>query len=159
MFFGPLYHLLKRSDRIKALTEAYRTLKKGGLLFAVGVSRFAAFFDGVASDNLKDPEFVKIIEQDLKNGQHRNPTNNPHYFTSAFFHHPHELQAEIEEAGFKVTSLLSIEGPLWLCAHLDKIWQSTRQRKLMLVFLREVEEDPTILGASAHIMAIGKKPA
>jgi len=31
-------------------------------------------------------------------GQHRNPANHPSYFTTAYFHHPAELEAEVKEA-------------------------------------------------------------
>ncbi|MFW9881427.1 MAG: hypothetical protein ACFFG0_50830, partial [Candidatus Thorarchaeota archaeon] len=46
---------------------------------------------------------VEIVKQDLINGQHRNPTGNPHYFTDAFFHHPDELRAEIEYVSLGIT--------------------------------------------------------
>ena len=39
---GPLYHLQNKSDRIKALNEAHRVLKKGGLLIAAGISKFSS---------------------------------------------------------------------------------------------------------------------
>ena len=43
LFMGPMYHLVEYSDRITALHEAYRVLKKGGLLVATAISRFAFF--------------------------------------------------------------------------------------------------------------------
>jgi len=49
---------------------------------------------------VSDPLFLGILTQDLKNGQHRNPANIRDYFTTAFFHHPDELQHEMQEAGF-----------------------------------------------------------
>ena len=47
LLLGPLYHLPVRSDRIAALSEAFRVLKPGGLLFAVGISRFASTLSGL----------------------------------------------------------------------------------------------------------------
>src|SRR6266550_2049597 len=41
LMFGPLYHLTERVDRLTALHEAHRVLRSGGLLLAVGISRFA----------------------------------------------------------------------------------------------------------------------
>src|SRR3990167_8859221 len=90
LFLGPLYHLPEKSDRIKALMEAYRVLKPSGVIFAVGISRFASALDGLWRKLLDDPPFAAMVEQDLKNGQHRNPTNNPEYFTDAYFHLPEE---------------------------------------------------------------------
>jgi ubiquinone/menaquinone biosynthesis C-methylase UbiE len=85
---GPLYHLTERSDRVQVLKEAYRTLRNGGLLVAVGISRFASLMDGFSRGFMRDPAFRKLVQTDLANGQHRNETNNPCYFTTAFFHHP-----------------------------------------------------------------------
>ena len=74
LLLGPLYHLTARADRIRALTEAHRVLKAAGLLFAVGISRFASTMDGLRSGFLKDAQFADIVDRDLKDGQHRNPT-------------------------------------------------------------------------------------
>ena len=82
LLFGPLYHLTERNDRITVLREAYRIVKPGGLVFAVGISRFASTLDGLFQGYFDDPEFVCIAQQDLKNGQHRNSTDNPLYFTT-----------------------------------------------------------------------------
>ncbi|OKH46241.1 hypothetical protein NIES2101_25260 [Calothrix sp. HK-06] len=110
LLLGPLYHLIERSDRITALREAYRVLKSGGLIFAVGVSRFASTLDGLFNGYLDDPEFVEIVQRDLIDGQHRNPNNHPAYFTTAFLHHPEELKAEVKEVGFESETILAIEG-------------------------------------------------
>jgi ubiquinone/menaquinone biosynthesis C-methylase UbiE len=68
LLFGPLYHHTDKSDRLRALSEAYRVLKSGGVLMAVGISRFASTLDGLRSEYLKDPIFVEIVNEDLKNG-------------------------------------------------------------------------------------------
>lgn len=41
LLMGPLYHLQNIADRLKVLDECYRVLKKGGLLFSVGISKFS----------------------------------------------------------------------------------------------------------------------
>lgn len=132
-------------------------LKENGLLFVAAIPKFASFLDGVKRDFIRDPDFVKIVEADIKTGQHRNPMHHPHYFTTAFFYHPKQLRKELETANFRNISLFSIEGPLWLTSNLEKILKDDEQEKTLLRFLREIEEDETIIGASEHIMAIGKK--
>ncbi len=45
IMFGPLYHLQEREDRLRALSEAKRVLRPGGLLFAAAISRISSFLD------------------------------------------------------------------------------------------------------------------
>lgn len=85
LLFGPLYHLTDPKDRSLALLEAFRVLKPERRIFVAAVSRFASLFDEFYCQFMSDPTFVPIISQDLENGQHRNPTNLPEYFTTAFF--------------------------------------------------------------------------
>ncbi len=42
LLMGPLYHLQNEDDRNKVLSEAYRVIKKDGLLFAAGISKFSS---------------------------------------------------------------------------------------------------------------------
>jgi ubiquinone/menaquinone biosynthesis C-methylase UbiE len=157
LMFGPLYHLTERVDRILALREAYRVLKESERIFAVGISRFASALDGLARGILSDPEFMRIVQRDLSNGQHRNPTNELSYFTTAFFHHPDELAAEVTEAGFQLEAILPIEGPAALLQDLDDRWDDKDQRLQILNALRWLEDEPSILGITGHLMAIARK--
>jgi ubiquinone/menaquinone biosynthesis C-methylase UbiE len=157
LLFGPLYHLVHREDRLKALKEAHRLLKPGGRGFVAAISRFASLIDGLSRDLVSDPLFLRVLMQDLKNGQHRNPTNNPDYFTTTFFHHPDELKQEMEEAGFYLEKLLGVEGPVWFMSSFSDHWKVPEKRALLLELLRTVEQDRYILGVSAHPMGIGRK--
>ena len=157
LLLGPLYHLVEKPDRQKALSEAFRTLKPGGLLFAAAISRFASALDGLFQNFIQDEKFFKIVRQDLKLGQHRNPTSHPEYFTTAFFHRPNELQDEIRKAGFEQPQLFAVEGPAWLLPDLRKVWDNPRLRSRMLTILEHTQHEPTLIGQSAHILAIALK--
>jgi ubiquinone/menaquinone biosynthesis C-methylase UbiE len=157
LLLGPLYHLTTREDRIQVLTEAYRVLKSGGILFAVGISRFASTMDGLRSGFLKDGDFSEIVRQDLKDGQHRNPTVHPEYFMDTFFHHPEELRAETLEAGFVVIGMYGLEGPAWIVSNFDEWWIDPIYRERLLTIARTVESEPSLLGLSAHLMIVAEK--
>ena len=157
LLLGPLYHLVEREDRITCLREAHRVLRPGGLLWGAGISHFASLLDSLSHGFFDDPNFAPILDRDLEDGQHRNPTANPLYFTDAYFHRPGELSRELQSAGFQVLEVLPIEGTSWLARDFDRLWNDPLQRERLLTTARKMEREPSVLGASAHIMAIGRK--
>lgn len=158
LLLGPLYHLTRRSDRMLALKEAFRVLRQGGLLVAVGISRFASTLAGLVDGYFEDADFVRIAKRDLADGQHRNPTDKPQYFTTSFFHHPVELEQEVLEAGFSVEKLLAVEGAAVFLQNLEEQWKEPARREQLLEALRWLESEPSVIGVTGHIAAIGAKP-
>jgi ubiquinone/menaquinone biosynthesis C-methylase UbiE len=159
LLMGPLYHTQKSDDRLSILHEAIRVLKPGGYLFCTIISRFASFLDGLVSGFIRDPEFRQIVKGDLHDSCHNNHTDRMEYFTTAYFQHPDELKKELHETGLKNLRLLGIEGVLWasnnwLALRKDRdAWEAT------LEFMRSIESERSVIGASPHIMGIGKKPS
>jgi SAM-dependent methyltransferase len=158
LLLGPLYHLTERGDRVQALRESRRVLKPGGLLFAVGIGRFASFLSKLVDNVLGDPDAQAIVERDLRDGQHRNPTDKD-YFTTAFFHRPEELTSEVIEAGFHLVDLLGVEGPAWLLPDLERRWADGEERERLLETARAVEREPTLLGIHPHLLAVARRGA
>ena len=157
LLLGPLYHLLEREDRLTALREAHRVVRPGGFVCGAAISRFASFFDSLSKGFFSDPAFAPMLARDLAEGQHRNPTDNPIYFTDAYFHRPGELSREFLAAGFEVMEVVAIEGPGWLARDFDQLWNDPSQRERLLECVRRVEREPSILGASAHIMCTARR--
>jgi hypothetical protein len=94
--------------------------------------------DGLFRGFVRDPAFARIVERDLTDGQHRNPSDNPDWFTTAFFHHPEELAAEVRESGLELEAVLA---------------------PALSGMLRRIEGEPSLLGASAHLMAVARRTA
>ena len=157
LLFGPLYHLTERSDRIKAINEAFRVLRPSGVALLVGISRFASTVNCLLEGLITDPIFVPIVERDLKDGQHKNPTNDLSFFTTTFWHHPDELRQESEEAGFKTQTILAIEGPARLLKDFKEHWQQPEQREWLLKIIRQLESENSLLGFSTHLMLVARK--
>ena len=96
-------------------------------------------------------------DQDLRDGQHRNETNRPDYFTTAYFHRPEDLRAELEAAGFKDVGVFGVEGPGWMVSDFERRWADRDLRADIMNVARALESEPSILGASAHLLAVGQK--
>lgn len=158
LLLGPLYHLVDGSDRITALREARRVLKPGGVLLAAGISRFASAIDGAVSGYLSDPVFRQMVERTLTDGQHRNPTTDTRYFTTAFFHRPDELHQELYEAGLVEVRTIAVEGFGWAVPNVDEILENGEAGPQLLDMLRRLETEPSLLGASPHLLGFGRAP-
>jgi ubiquinone/menaquinone biosynthesis C-methylase UbiE len=159
LLMGPLYHLQERADRLGAWREAFRVLRRGGLVLAVGISRYASLLDGLATGSLDDPAFAAIVEGDLRDGRHINRTENDAYFTTAYLHHPDELSSEARAAGFEVLELVGLEGPGWLFADFEARWADPAGRDRLLKAARALEHEPALLAVSAHLMLAARRPA
>jgi ubiquinone/menaquinone biosynthesis C-methylase UbiE len=157
LLLGPLYHLTGRGDRLEAWREAHRVARVGGVVLAAGISRYASLLDGLSRGFLDDPDFVRIVREDLATGQHRNPAHHPDYFATAYFHVPGELREEAEDAGWRQVETLAIEGPAWLFPMALERLQDEQLQAHYLEAIRSVERDPALLPVSAHIMAVAEK--
>lgn len=157
LMFGPMYHLVEKRERMAVLSEALRVLKPRGVVFVAGISRFASALNGSFRGLIQDPDFMKIVERDLRDGQHRNPRNHPEYFTTAFFHHPDELEAEIRQAGFNSVRLFAVEGFVGLLPEFDKFWANPELKSRLLIILEAIETEPSMIGASEHLLGVGWK--
>ena len=154
---GPLYHLVQYEDRLTALLEAFRVLRPNGRIFAAGISRFASILDGMSRGLLRDTTFKRIVVEDLESGVHRNDTGKLDYFTTAKFHRPEELKAEVGAAGFVDVRLFGIEGPGWILTDFDERWGDPGRREDLLLTARRLEQEPAVVGMSAHFLVTGVK--
>jgi ubiquinone/menaquinone biosynthesis C-methylase UbiE len=156
LLLGPLYHLINKDERVKALSEAKRILKPGGVLLAAVISRYASLLDGFKRDLINDDYFEKLLINDLKTGIHLNETENLEYFTTAYFHTPSEIKSEIVESGLKFDKLIAIESFGWCIDGLkEKSKDSNYMSKLQRI-LNMVETNEDIMAMSPHIMAVAR---
>lgn len=158
LMLGPLYHLLDANDRHAALTEAHRVLRPGGVVFAAAITRFAALSNLLLHEDLLHEGVVfDVVAEAVRHGAFRGTEHD--LFTNAYFHHPHELGEEVEEAGFADAVVFGIEGPGHLMADLPAAFDDPPRRDAILRAARLIETDESMIGASAHLLAVARKPA
>ena len=157
LLLGPLYHLPERVDRLQALAEARRVCRHGGVIIAAAITRFASTLDGLRGGYLEDPAFAAVAAADLRHGRHRNPTGEPAYFTTAYFHRPEDLASECAAVGLAHEATLAVEGAAWLLPDLDARLADERRRAVLLAALAALEAEPTLLGVSAHLITVARR--
>jgi len=81
------------------------------------------------------------------------PVAHPQFFTLAYFHRPDELREELRSAGFGSVDLVAIEGPGAFQHGLDLT--DDAKRAAILRAIARVEREPSLLGASSHLMGVG----
>lgn len=162
LLMGPLYHLQNESERKKVLDEAYRILKKGGLLFAVGISKFssttwALSVYGNGCDFIDDDIYLDMLKKEVKNGIHNRPKEYPFIIANAYFHTVDQMKNEVSSSGFTVLNSHAIEGCIWFTPKLDEKWQDKNSRKRLLDIVHMTEHEETLMGMSPHFMVVAKK--
>ncbi|MFJ2514711.1 class I SAM-dependent methyltransferase [Streptomyces griseoviridis] len=160
LVLGPLYHLTSRADRNRALAEAYRVLRPGGLLAAAAIGRYASLFEHTAFAHLHTGPFPESIATILRTQIH----DGRRGFTTAYFHGADELCAEVSEAGFIDARVYGVEGPAW--SALAAVERTSGQRvgpdsplfQSALAAARMADAYPDLLAAASHLLAVGHRP-
>jgi len=152
LLFGPLYHLLEEDQRRKAILESMRILKPGCPFFATFITRFAPFRDSAVKQTdwvTNDHEYAQKV---LTSGKHTEGKQ----FPNAYFAHPEEIQPLMEDCGFATISVLGVEGIV--AGHEDEVnkLQGTDWEKWVNLNYK-LGLEPSLFGASDHVLYIGKK--
>jgi hypothetical protein len=153
LLLGPLYHLTCRADRLTAWRAAAAA---GPVVAGATISRFASLFDGVVKSLYTGPEIPGSVLETLSTGVHHSDYG---LFTTSYFHRPEEPAAEATDAGLVDVRTLAVEGPLWMSGpRLDEFLADPDLTTVMLDMLRRVEAEPSLVGASSHLLTIGRTP-
>ena len=150
LVMGPLYHLLDPADRARSLAEARRVVRPGGVIAATFISRHAPIIDVAAKLRINDDEVLGRLRRLRHDG-----SNEPgRAFTAAYFHTVEEVRADFAAAGLEDPAVYGVEGPLvgLLAAGLAEDRQDFFEAALRAA--RLVEDDPAMLAANAHLLAI-----
>ena len=160
LLLGPLYHLPERSDRVMALTEARRVVRPGGFVAAAAISRFASMHDSIRQGWLGEADWVAGVEGTVADGMHHGLRyGERNRFTTAYFHHPDEVATELGDAGLTVDAVVAVEGAAAFMATVDDLLDDAASRDVLLRWIRLTENEPSMLGASGHLLGLATRPA
>ena len=155
LLLGPLYHLLERADRVRALAEARRAVRPGGVVVAATINRLAAVHDMARAGRFAEPATRAAVTGAAATGE-LHPAGTG--FTTAYTHHPGDVPGEFADAGLACTGQYGVEGVLWLLGDLDDRLDDPARRTAVLDAIRLGESDPALLGASGHLLTVARRP-
>ncbi|MGN0436619.1 MAG: class I SAM-dependent methyltransferase [Wujia sp.] len=149
LLFGPMYHLFSQEDRCKALSEAKRVTKSGGVILVAYVMNEY----GVITYGFKERHVLECMEQNR--------------FTESFktISQPKDLYdyvrlEDIDEinrmASMERIKILSPDGPAnYMRPYLNQL--SDEEFEYFVSYQMAVCERPELLGAGAHTVDILRK--
>jgi S-adenosylmethionine-dependent methyltransferase len=153
LLMGPLYHLIEEADRKLALKQAFDRLREGGIIFSSFISRF-----GIMGDLLRNvPNWIDDqaeVQSLLANG--KRPDDFPRGGFRGYFAQISEISPLHEAIGFETLTLAGVEPAISADDEsYNQLQGEQRQRWLDLFY--EISTEMSIIGASRHLLYIGRK--
>jgi S-adenosylmethionine-dependent methyltransferase len=152
LLMGPLYHLVDEEDREKVVREAYDRLKPGGVVFSTFVSRY-----GIWGTIMAKLAFLIDRQADvysvIKNGK---DVEVPAGGFRGYLTNVREIKPLHEKAGFQTLVLAGIEPANTVADDAYNALKGERRKK-WLDLLFTISTEPSVIGASDHLLYIGVK--
>jgi S-adenosylmethionine-dependent methyltransferase len=153
LLMGPLYHLVLEADRVQAVRQATERLRSGGLLFSTFLSRL-----GILGDLMRRvPEWIERREEVrwlLDRG--RRPDDQPRGGFRGYLARVSEIRPLHEALGIETVTLAGVEPAISADDEsYNRLEGARREQWLDLLF--QVSSDETTVGASRHLLYVGRK--
>ena len=149
LLFGPMYHLIDKEDKIKALEEAKRVLKDTGvILVSYYMNEYAMIKHGFMENTIKDDIKNNLIDKDF----HITPKKDDLY--------SYVRLDDIDElnniVNLKRVKILAQDGPSdYIRSTLNKM--DNEAFEIFIKYHLSICERKELLGASSHMLDILKK--
>ncbi len=149
---GPLYHLQKREDRVTAIIEAKRVLKKDGIILGFAINYTASTLVGLMNGMIHANTFFDMCKEELTTGVHNAPKDFPFLLADAFYHKPQELKDEFLEQDLKFINIFAVESLIWLDNEYFANMIDKKKSKTLKALQKLTQNDEYLLPFSPHMM-------
>lgn len=167
LFMGPLYSITEYEERILAIKECYRLLKDDGVIFSAALTPYSVLLHCITvyhkegakkKDALDNPDIMKMIARELKDGCHINPEKKIlNGLGTSHLHTAKALKAELELGGFAHTIVHGVMGGAWLAPNLDELLENETTKAALMATVRLLDTHEEVIGLSGHLLAISMK--
>lgn len=149
LLFGPLYHLISKEDKLKALREAKRIVKNDGfILVSYYMNEYAIITHGFKDNNILNA----IKNKEVDKNYHITPKQTDLYSMVRL----EDINELNELSGLKRIKILAQDGPSdYLRPIINKMDEETFNEYIK--YHLSTCERPELLGASSHVLDILKK--
>ena len=150
---GPFYHLIHEEDRKKCFEESLRVLKKGGLLITTYIPRYYVFqYVAMQNDYFLDEKLAKKLTE---TGVLRHDDEKC-FWTDTYYSTDEEMECLYKAYGMEVVDHFAQDGATPHFSKKVDEWND-EQFKIWCDYHYSICRQKSLLGASNHVMIVGKK--
>ena len=149
LLFGPMYHLLKKEEKIKALSEAKRVTKKGGIIL---ISYYMNDYAIITYGFIKKHILEAIEKKQVDENYHMLNLDDDLYSMVRL----EDIDEFNNEVGLSRIKIIAADGASnYIRVFLNKL--SEEEFKEFIKYHLTTCERSDLLGASAHLLDIVRK--
>jgi hypothetical protein len=129
-------------------------VRPGGPVVAATINRYAGLHDLLREERYFEPVQRARTDAASTDGRHRSDGG---LFTVAYFAQPAEVPGEFSDAGLVPEGQYGLEGVAWLMGGIEDWLDDPERREVVLAATRRIESEPALLGASGHLLTVGRR--
>ncbi len=154
---GPLYHLTKKEDQIRAVKLAIEKLKPNGILYCSFILDFAGIIydlkngPGYLIEDLGNQSTKGLIDSIVTSTEYTGPA-----FTTACFMNQRQIEPFMQQFNLEKLHLFGQEGILSLNENQIKLFPQD-EYELWIETAKKFLDIPEFLAFSEHAMYVGRK--
>jgi S-adenosylmethionine-dependent methyltransferase len=155
LVMGPLYHLIEEADRRAVLRQVHGLLGPGGIVVSAFISRLGIWADQVVHFASYIVDHPGDFESMLARGRGQDTAHDGEF--RGYYAHPDEVAPLHEAEGFATLVVAAAEPGIGSGDEESYNRLEGEQRRIWLSFLAGISAEPSLVGASRHLLYVGKR--